>query len=350
MAFMRTTWVFALVFGATAKVEAKGVEVQRGPSGVEGSVSNRSSGGKQPTASVRDSDSVEILLPNRSSEYERTASFENFGEELLHGSITFRLGFHSPTGEEAVEWTTSGIEIPAELIKRQCGVSELPQFMKLAYSVHNNWLFHLGNSATADGCGLLYTGGVWDPTAACSGESLNGACSKCHTSPGYQCNPRAFQPNPDGKGDHMYRWLNEQACSMGDLSGQVGELEVTLSEDPLTVTSVRVPDLEGASAGFAQMSTPFGVIGRDNVPSSGSGLICAASGPPANSGTNCKCLEYYGGPAPSIGTLTVTLPHETFYLAGLPDMNQLESKSIVVKCGSSFGTYAGRPLFCGRVS
>merc|ERR1712060_305349 len=111
------------------------------------------------------------------------------------------------------------------------------------------------------------------------------------------------------------------------------------------------PLIYNRSAGIAQFSAPFGQIHEESVTGDLIGINCDASGPPAAHGTNCGCLKYNGKRSPSIGTLTALRPmghSDPFYLAG-PDLNELDGKSVVVSCGSSFGDKAGEPLFCAAL-
>lgn len=270
------------------------------------------------------------------------------------------------SNEQGVEWTTRGLQLPAALIKEQCNVTDLPQSMTLSYSVHEKW-GHWGAWHTGENCSEVWTGGSWDPTAACSASSGNEACDLCGTRSGYQCKPSVFRPFADARGDFAYRFLNRHACELGRLSDMNGELEVELEEANTTnVTSVAVPDLRGESAGFAQMSIPFGEITAESVPafkrlgfkglfgklakpSGFRGLNCDASGPKAVHGNDCGCLEFNGERDESEGTLTNERPHDTFYLGG-PKLDRLEGKSIVVSCGSSFGESAGKALMCAKLA
>merc|ERR1740121_1801976 len=142
-----------------------------------------------------------------------------------------------------------------------------------------------------------------------------------------------------------------------------GELKVGanfagLNTTALSITSVIIPDVVGESAGFAQMSIPFGEITGESIPTyrgldgrqPGVGLNCDSSGPIAVHKENCACLEWNRERDESEGTLTVLQPatHKTFYLAG-PQTEQLKGKSIVVKCGSSFGSFANEPLVCAEL-
>merc|ERR1711948_146271 len=125
----------------------------------------------------------------------------------------------------------------------------------------------------------------------------------------------------------------------------------TGSQDSEPKDVVTIKALVNKTAGAAQLSAPFGVISKDSVEGALIGINCDASGPPAAHGTNCGCLKYNGEVSPSVGTLTVFRPvgHDAaFYLAG-PDLKELEGKSVVVHCGSTFGDKAGEPLFCAAL-
>jgi len=301
-----------------------------------------------------------------------------FGEV---GSISFRLG--GRPGYQAVNWTTSELKLPAALVRQVCGpiVSEAT----FAYSLNERWEHGRSTSAEGEQCGAAFTGGHWDPTAACSSESGNPACEVCNTDGDYKCGKETFQAAPDASGSGAYRFLNANACELGDLSGMSGELaaqarevcpedqsskceewarhgqckdrpeflEILCPRACGTCTDaphVKVPALSGDDAGLAQMSTPFGVVSRESVTGSGIGLNCDASGPPPVHGTNCRCLEYNGKRSPSVGTITVFKPwdHETFYLGG-PGLEALKGRSVVVQCGASFGDKQGRPLVCAAL-
>jgi len=295
------------------------------------------------------------------------------------GHISFRLG--GRPGYQAVNWTTSELRLPRELVQQVCGSTDGDA--TFAYSINERWEHGQRTFAHGKDCGAEVTGGHWDPTAACSEASGNPACEVCRTAGDYCCDPDSFQPAPDASGSGAYRFLNEHACELGDLSGMRGELKAQPSCPPDQSPSceewardgecearpeyleilcpkacgtcadaehVVLPALQGDDAGLAQMSTPFGVVGRESVPDSGIGLNCDASGPPAVHGTNCRCLEYNGERSPSVGTITVFKPwdHETFYLGG-PGLDALKDRSVVVQCGSSFGDKWGKPVLCAAL-
>jgi len=268
-----------------------------------------------------------------------------FGGDGLSGSLSLQLVDNG--GFQAVRWTTSDIAVPVQLIQDVCG--DLPDEVKFAYSIDERWTHFLSAHGQGKACGELWTGGPWDPTAACGKHSRNGACSTCDTKSGYQCSPESFEAGPDAKGSYAYRFLNEHACELGDLSGMKGELEAVAPEDNET-ESVTIPSL-ALPGGLAQMSAAFGRIGVESVSGSTIGLNCDASGPPAAHGTNCKCTQYNGKRSPSVGTVTAfrPVPNSPFYLAGGPGLRQLQGKSVVVRCGSSFGDKAGEPLFCAAL-
>lgn len=316
-----------------------------------------------------------------------TATFGLLGanaSEQVRGMLSLRLG--GVVGYQAVNWTTSGISIPASLIQEVCG--GLPERQTFSYSINELWE-HGRLRRAAQGpelCGSGFTGRHWDPTAACSEASGNPACERCGTSAEYRCEAGAFDPAPDASGSFAYRFLNEHACELGDLSGMHGELEAVDTADCVDQSSeceawaddgqcrekpehmallcqkscgacqaaapgvVALRSLPAEAAGLAQMSTPFGVISGESVEGGLIGLNCDASGPPAVHATDCGCLKYNGERSPSIGTLTVFRPwdHPTFYLAD-PGLQALEGRSVVVQCGSTFGERAGTPLFCAAL-
>merc|ERR1711974_313531 len=96
--------------------------------------------------------------------------------------------------------TTSNLTIPSTLIQEFCGASSSTQ--TFAYSINSKWR-HGGHKSWAQGpaeCGAQFTGGHWDPTAACSKDSSNPACAKCGTASGYECTAKQFKPSPDASG------------------------------------------------------------------------------------------------------------------------------------------------------
>jgi len=299
---------------------------------------------------------------------------------LVTGSVRIQLG--GSAGYQAVNWTTTAISLPGDLVRSICG--PMPREQSFTYSVNEKW-GHGDGRLSGQGpeeCGVAFTGGHWDPTAACSSMSANGACEVCGTKDGYRCSPELFDPAPDASGSGAYRFLNEHACELGDLSGMGGELaaepidvcpedqsasceewarkgECKASPDYLNLLCPRACGacadpahvaLPGSQTGLAQMSTPFGVVSRESVTTSLIGINCDASGPPPVHGTNCRCLEFNGKKSESIGTLTVFKPwdHETFYLGGA-GLEALEGRSVVVQCGSTFGDKKGRPLACAKL-
>eukprot|EP00428_Durinskia_dybowskii_P086666 CAMPEP_0170423442 /NCGR_PEP_ID=MMETSP0117_2-20130122/37010_1 /TAXON_ID=400756 /ORGANISM="Durinskia baltica, Strain CSIRO CS-38" /LENGTH=268 /DNA_ID=CAMNT_0010682211 /DNA_START=17 /DNA_END=824 /DNA_ORIENTATION=+ len=259
-----------------------------------------------------------------------------------------------------------------------------------------------------DLCGEAYTGRHWDPSAACSQSSGNDACNACARGieDGYSCRPDKFSPKPDAAGSHAYRFLNEHACELGDLSGMNGELLAEETADcvdlgaqceawakvgeckknpyymllycqrsceactsPATADNgfVKIRSLTNETAGAAQMSTPFGVVSAHSVigdpdvhtfrhgQRSQRDRRChrhqlqrkrPASGAP----DGLRVPRIQRQKEPEQGSMTVFRPvdHNTFYLAGT-GLVELEGKSVVVQCGSSFGSSQGRPLFCARL-
>lgn len=275
------------------------------------------------------------------------AAVAKFDGDGIGGSLELRVV--DIGGFQVVRWTTSDIAVPAQLIQEVCG--DMPEEQSFAYSIHEMWSHNLTSHGKGAECSELWTGGSWDPTAACSTRSRNGACVECDTrGSGYSCSPQSFQPRPDGAGSFAYRFLNEHACELGDLSGMKGELTAVAPEDNET-ESVTIRSLDGEEAGLAQMSAPFGHIIKESVIGDTIGLNCDASGPPAAHGTNCECTKYNGKHSPSVGTVTAfrPVPNKVFYLAGGPALPELRAKSVVVRCGSSFGEGADKPLFCAAL-
>ena len=271
---------------------------------------------------------------------EKVATFRGDG---LSGSLKLQL----VRGVQNVQWTTSDMTVPVELIQEVCGDSTGEH--TFSYGINEAWRHLLTSHAQGEGCGALWTGGHWDPTAACSGGSLNRACLHCRTKGvGYKCSPETFESRPDGKGSYAYRWLNEYACELGDLSGMKGELKAVVPEDNET-ESVTIQAF-GLPGGLAQMSAAFGSISYESVHGHHIGINCDASGPPAAHGRNCECVRHNGKRRRSVGSMTVFHPHHTrFHNAGGSSLSELEGKSIVVRCGSSFGNKAGEPVFCARL-
>jgi len=273
------------------------------------------------------------------------AKVATFGGDGLSGSLTLQLN----VGLEVVQWTTSNISVPAQLVRKVCG--DLNESQTFAYSVNDAWRHVLASYAEDTGCGDLWTGGHWDPTAVCSKGSLNRACDTCKTKGSdYKCSSETFQSGPDGEGSYAYRWLNKNACELGDLSGMKGELEAAASEGDEASDRVLIPSL-ALPGGMSQMTAGFAKISYESVHGDGIRINCDASGPPAAHGTNCECLTYYNGNRnPSKGSMTVfhPVPNTPFYHGG-PGFSELEGKSIVFYCGSSFGEKAGTPLFCAAL-
>jgi len=271
----------------------------------------------------------------------------SFGGEGLSGSLSLTTTTHS--SGQAVQWTTSELVVPTQLVQEVCG--ESAEVQSFTYSINEAWLHPRVLHGQGEACGERYTGGHWDPTAACSSHSRNGACSKCHAvQGGYGCSPESFHAYADASGSHAYRFLNKHACELGDLSGMKGELEALVPEDN-TTESVTIPPV-ASPGGLAQMSAPFGEISAASVAGDTIGVNCDASGPPAVHGINCDCLRYNGkvGEVPSVGSMTVFRPlNVAFYMAGGPGLPQLRGKSVVVQCGSTFGDKAGTPLFCAAL-
>jgi len=307
----------------------------------------------------------------------------------VRGMLKFHLGSYN--GYQTVNWTTSGITIPTNLIQEVCGST--PDMPTFTYSINEKW-GHGEAMRSAQGtelCGEAYTGRHWDPSAACSPSSGNDACTACARGieDGYSCQPDKFSPKPDAAGSHAYRFLNEHACELGDLSGMSGELlteagaycvdlgaqceawaklgeckknpyymllycqkscEACTTPAGTDNGFVKLRSLTNETAGAAQMSTPFGVISADSVIGDVIGINCDASGPPPVHGTDCECLTYNGKRSPSIGSMTVFRPvdHSTFFLART-GLLELEGNSVVVQCGSSFASSQGRPLFCAQL-
>jgi hypothetical protein len=277
------------------------------------------------------------------AEQRSTGKVATFGGEGLSGSLTLQFN----TELDKVQWTTSDITVPMTLIQEKCGDSTGEHGFR--YSINEAWRHFTPHAQGAD-CGELWTGGHWDPTAVCSRGSLNGACLYCLTELyGYKCSPETFGSGRDSKGSFAYRWLNDKACELGDLSGMKGELKAVLPEDNET-ESITIPPLL-LPGGLSQMSAQFGSISFDSVYGHTIGINCDSSGPPAAHGTNCECVGYNGKHSPSIGTMSVFHPHHNsrFARAGGWSLSELEGKSIVVRCGSSFGTKAGTPVFCAKL-
>ena len=272
----------------------------------------------------------------------RTAKFGGSG---IQGSLTLQVSYQR--WGSAVEWTTSDVTLPAQLVQQVCGA--LPDEPTFSYSINEKWGHWFKSYAEGGDCDSTKTGGHWDPTAACSKASGNEACQQCQTNQeGYQCSAEKFNPRADASGDNAYRFLNEFACELGDLSGMKGELEAVVPEDNET-ESIMIQGLT-SPGGFAQMSAPFGKVSTASLKGRGIGINCDASGPPAAHATNCDCLKFNGGRSRSVGTLTVSggVEDAAFYLAS-PGLSQLRGRSVVVTCGSSFGDQAGQPLICAKI-
>ena len=273
------------------------------------------------------------------------AKVAKFGGSGISGSLTLQVS-HQRWGS-AVQWTTSDISVPAQLVQTICG--DLPDEPTFSYSINQKWGHWSQSHAEGEACDSSKTGGHWDPTAACSKASGNEACQECQTAPGdYQCSPETFSPKPDARGSNAYKFLNEEACELGDLAGMKGELEAVVPEDNET-ESIMIQALS-SPGGLAQMSAPFGKVTTNSLRDRGIGINCDASGPPAAHATNCDCVKFNGKRDRSVGTLTVSggIEDAAFYLGGR-GLSQLGGRSVVVTCGSSFGDQAGQPLFCAKI-
>lgn len=267
-----------------------------------------------------------------------------FGGAGLSGSLKLEKGRQS--WYQAVQWTTSDMTVPAQLIRDVCG--DFPEEQTFEYHIHEKWGHFFKSHGQGADCAAMWTGDHWDPTAACGPKSGNGACHACNIQgEDYQCKADSFQPSPDAAGDYAYSFFNENACELGDLSGMHGELEAVVPEDNET-ESVAIPAL--ASPGLAQMSAPFGVISRESVLEGRKGINCDASGPAAAHATRCDCLMHNGKRGRSDGTLTVFKGDDrrAFHLGG-HHLSHLSGKSIVVHCGSTFGAKQGERLFCAKL-
>ena len=267
-----------------------------------------------------------------------------FGGPGLSGSL--KLTKSRQSWFQAVQWTTSDITVPAQLVRDVCG--DFPDEQTFEYQIHDKW----GHSSKSYGqgaeCEAMWTGDHWDPTAACGPMSGNGACRACDIEgTDYRCKAAGFKASPDAAGDYAYSFLNEDACELGDLSGMNGELEAVVPEDNET-ESVAIPAL--ASPGWAQMSAPFGQISSESVRGDRIGINCDASGPPAAHATDCDCLKHNGQRSRSDGTVTVFRGEDrsAFHLGG-HHLSHLNGKSIVVHCGSTFGDKKGERLFCAKL-
>jgi len=159
--------------------------------------------------------------------------------DAVAGRLVFRVS--GRPGFQAVTWNASGLKLPASMVERVCGVA--PGNMTFTYSVNTEW-GHGAQKTSGEGpeeCSANSTGKHWDPTAACSDESGNRACEVCGTARGYSCSPTSFSPRADEMGSSAYRFLNKDACELGDLSGMHGELEAAKA-------SHRCPRPSGRSA------------------------------------------------------------------------------------------------------
>merc|ERR1711974_451114 len=280
------------------------------------------------------------------SEVDRArALVATFGGKGLSGSLRLQLN----RSLEAVQWTMSEMTVPVELIEEVCG--KLPEAPTFAYRVNEQWLHLLERHAQGErACGEFWTGGHWDPTAVCSAASRNKACTECETlGKDYGCSPETFNSGRDHAGSYAYRWFNEHACELGDLSGMWGELEAVFneSEQPGSVT---IPSLD-LPGGRAQMSAMFASISYESLHDHHTGILCDATGPPSVHGKHCECVAYNQKCSPSGGAMTGFHPpgNVAFYHAGGASLSKLDGKSIVVQCGSNFGETAGKPLFCAAL-
>lgn len=82
-----------------------------------------------------------------------------------------------------------------------------------SYHIHEKWT-HSAVSASGPECGATYTGGHFDPTAACgpaTGQSRCIAKGGCVNKTVYTCSPSVYASDP-------------YACEVGDLSGKYGKV------------------------------------------------------------------------------------------------------------------------------
>ena len=127
---------------------------------------------------------------------DRVATFG--GAEGLSGTLTLQ----DVLTLQAVQWVTSDIMVPGELVSSECGELSENETLWFEYGIHEAWR-HSNSSDVGDQCGEHWTGGSWDPTAVCSSRSLNGACFACSThGVDYQCSPETFDSGVDGRGNN----------------------------------------------------------------------------------------------------------------------------------------------------
>ena len=64
---------------------------------------------------------------------------------------------------------------------------------ELTYHIHDKWDNDAAAFGTGAWCNGTYTGGHWDPTAACGPKSGNADCdAACIDTTGYSCNPSNY--------------------------------------------------------------------------------------------------------------------------------------------------------------
>uniref|UniRef100_A0A7S1S2I4 Uncharacterized protein n=1 Tax=Alexandrium catenella TaxID=2925 RepID=A0A7S1S2I4_ALECA len=226
-----------------------------------------------------------------------------FGDGV-QGSMTLqRLPF-------GVLFATYGLRVNASLVAGICGGaadnSTPPLF---EYHIHDKWEME-DRAAFATGlrCGPKFTGGHWDPTAACSHSSGNPACRDCaKIKKPYSCSPRTFKW---WKKDQYNPW-DKHACELGDLSSMFGDLEAWSEPASAYVT------LKG-KIGVAQMSAPHGVVSNDHR------RPCIPNEPGFEHATP---FHGWGSSRP---------------------LSLINRKSIVAHCGSTFEAKGAR-LFCAEL-
>ena len=148
--------------------------------------------------------------------------------------------------------------------------------------------------------------------------------------------------------NYAYRFLNRHACELGDLAGMSGELEAVVLEG-IDADTVTIPAM--ARPGKAQLTAAFGRIIEESVAGSTIHTNCDAGSIPAVRRMNCGCIAYNGVESPGIGSIDAfrPVPNPPFTHAGTR-LRELEGKSIVVQCGSTFGEdKRGLSLLCAAL-
>lgn len=206
-----------------------------------------------------------------------------------------------------VYFQSTGVWFYEAEIEEICGKLTGDGVPTFAYHVHTHWTQASGKTvATGAQCGSDFTGGHWDPTAACGPASGNAACAACpdQLDP-YNCKPETFkwfEPNQYNSGN-KYVTGNPDACELGDLSNMFGTLQAGKTRRGWLSIEDKV--------GLAQMSALEGGISDENKPP-------------------CK-------------------PKRPYFNRAGANLKELRERSIVIHCGSAYENPGAR-MVCALLS